>query len=245
MRYCAEISYLGSAFCGWQVQPNGYTVQEAIGTALQRLFHKKTDVTGCSRTDSGVHARQYFCHFDADTNLPAERIAAALQFYTPKEIAVLKVTPMADDFHARYSCTGKNYIYRLLNAPVQDPFEIGRAWWVKYALDTEKMNEAAKAFLGTHDFSAFCAANTSVEDKVRTVRECAVKDCQNHTLEISITADGFLYNMVRIIAGTLVSVGTNEIRAQDIPEIIESKKRAYAGITAPACGLYLNKVYYN
>lgn len=244
MRYCAEISYLGSAFCGWQVQPNGYTVQEAMGTALLKLFKRKTNVTGCSRTDSGVHARQYFCHFDADTDLPLARIAAALEYYTPKEIAVLRVTSKPDDFHARYSSTGKNYVYRIVNGRVQNPFEIGRAWWVKYPLNESKMNMAAKAFIGTHDFSAFCAANTSVEDKVRTIKECLVERRNTNLFEISVTADGFLYNMVRIIAGTLVAVGLEQIEHDAVGNIIESKKRENAGITAPACGLYLNKVYY-
>lgn len=242
-RYLLTISYVGSAFCGWQVQPNGYTVQQAMCEAMRKIFGKDIAVTGCSRTDSGVHAREFCCHVDLDTNIPDKKIVSAVNNNTPKELAVIGMREVSPDFHARYSCKGKNYIYKIINSFVMNPFMLSRAILIKQPLNIENMNKAAKYIEGKHDFSAFCAAGSSVSDKVRTVSECSVKK-ENDTVTVSVTADGFLYNMVRIITGTLIEVGSGRIPPERVKDIIDSKCRDNAGYTVPAEGLYLNKVYY-
>ncbi len=242
-RYLLTISYLGTAFCGWQVQPNGESVQQVLGDAIAKVFHVSHGVTGCSRTDSGVHANMFCCHTDIETEMPPEKIILALNNNLPPEIAVKKCQQVADDFHARYSCVGKNYIYKISNKPYLDPFSDGRVYWYKHRLNLENMKLAAELFVGRHDFSAFCAANASVVDKVRTITECSVTETED-IIVISVSADGFLYNMVRIIVGTLLEVGCGKIKYSSIPQIISSKQRELAGFTAPAHGLYLNKVFY-
>ena len=244
MRYLLTISYLGTSFCGWQVQPNGKSVQAEICAALELVLGNKTDVTGCSRTDSGVHAKKFCCHFDADTELSEKKLADAVQYNTSPDICVLSCKRVPGNFHARYSCLGKNYIYRISNTPHEDPFERGRAMWFRYPLDIERMNDGAARLLDKHDFSAFCSAGSSVKDKVRCVTECSVSKCGDN-FEISVSADGFLYNMVRIIAGTLIEIGNGKRKPQDILIALESGKREDAGITAPPQGLYLNDVYYS
>lgn len=242
-RYLLKIAYIGSAFCGWQVQPNGYTVQEALCNACESVFGKKTDVTGCSRTDSGVNAKEFCCHIDVNTQIPPQKIVNAINANLPDSVVVKECIAVADDFHARYSCKGKNYVYKIVNANVLDPFLVDRAVLIKPKLNVEGMRLAAKQFVGTHDFSAFCATGSSVIDKVRTVTECSVTKTGD-IIEISITADGFLYNMVRIIAGTLIEVGKGKEEYSDILSIINSENRENAGYTAPPQGLYLNRVYY-
>lgn len=243
LRYLLTLAFEGSVFCGWQVQPNGYSVQQALCEAAEKIFGKKTAITGCSRTDSGVHAKKFCCHFDAETNISCERLPFAFNNNLMREISVLDCISVAPDFHARYSCKGKKYVYRILNSAHTDPFEEGRAMWFKYPLNIDAMNMAAADIIGEHDFSAFCAAGSTVEDKVRTVKSCEVLKKDN-IVEISVSANGFLYNMVRIIAGTLIDAGTGRTAPEDIKKIISSKDRALAGVTAPAHGLYLSDVYY-
>ncbi len=243
MRYLLTIKYLGSLFCGWQVQPNGFTVQEALCTAAEKIFSKKTNITGCSRTDSGVHALNFCCHFDAETSIEPEKMPDAFNNNLPEGVSVIKCEIVPDDFHARYNCKGKTYVYRIHNSRNPDPFLIGRAYQVKYKLDVEAMQKAAELFIGEYDFSAFCASGASVEDKVRKITDCSVKKTED-IIEISVSGNGFLYNMVRIIAGTLLEVGSKRIKPNSIKNIIESKDRSFAGATAPAEGLYLKEVYY-
>lgn len=242
-RYLLTISYLGTDFCGWQVQPNGISVQQVLGEALNRVFHNGGTVTGCSRTDSGVHANMFCCHTDFITDLSASKIIAALNNNLPDTIAVTDCRVVDSNFHARYSCIGKNYIYKINNLPYLNPFSNGRAYWFKYKLNIEDMKCAAEKMVGKHDFSAFCSANASVTDKVRTITECTI--CENNgEIIISVSADGFLYNMVRIIVGTLLDVGRGKISPEKVLQIIESKNRENAGFTAPPQGLYLNRVFY-
>lgn len=242
-RYLLTISYIGSAFCGWQVQPNGYTVQRALCDACEKIFGKTVNITGCSRTDSGVNATEFCCHTDLSTDMPCEKIVKALNANLPDTVAVKDCKKVSDDFHARYDCKGKNYVYKIVNSAVKDPFSVNRALFVTKPLDVAAMQKAAAQFVGTHDFSAFCAAGSSVKDKVRTVTECSVEKSGNSVI-ISVTANGFLYNMVRIIAGTLIEVGKGEKDYRDILGIINSGNRENAGYTAPPYALYLNKVYY-
>ncbi len=242
-RYLLKLSYIGTNFCGWQVQPNGNTVQAELCKALKVIFGEDVGVTGCSRTDSGVHANEFCCHFDADTNIPSKNLIEAINHNTSDDISVFDCKVVDDDFHARYSCVAKNYIYRICNSRQPNPFENGRALWYKYHLDIDKMNEAAKQFIGEYDFSAFCSAGSSVDSKVRNVTDCSVSKVDD-IITVSITANGFLYNMVRIIVGTLLEVGQGKREIDSILFAINSQNRENAGITAAPDGLYLNKVYY-
>lgn len=245
MKLLLEIEYYGANYHGWQVQPGCETVQKSIQDAVQRIFGKRYDVTGCSRTDSGVHARQFFCTVDGmdELKLPCERIPYSLSSVLPQDISVINCKIVDDDFHARYSCKGKEYEYLITDSHFRDPFLCGRAWQLCRPLDTEAMERAAKGIVGRHDFSSFCASGASTTDNIRTVEFCRVErraDC----VCINIKADGFLYNMVRIIVGTLVSAGLGKSEYEDTAAIIEKRDRTSAGNTAPACGLYLKKVIY-
>lgn len=242
-RRLLKISYIGDNYCGWQFQPNAVSVQQAVGEALQKAVGFKTNVTGCSRTDSGVHAIEYFCHFDGDFNIDCKTVVNAVNFYLPPDIRCLDCKTVDSDFHARYSCKGKNYIYKIYNSQIMDPFLINRVWHIKPELNIESMNEFCSALCGTHDFSSFCSAGTTVSDFVRTVTECKVFEDGN-LVTISVSADGFLYNMVRIIAGTAVYVSQGKIAPSDALLVIDAHDREKAGITAPPQGLYLNRVFY-
>lgn len=241
-----RIQYDGSGFCGWQVQNGLRTVQSVFQTVLWDVLKEKVPVIGCSRTDSGVHANEFCVSFRTENLIPCERLPLALNAKLPSDIAAFDCVQVADDFHARYSCRGKQYRYLILNAPVRDPFWHKRALWYKYPLDADFMDSQARDYLGTHDFSAFCAANTDVKDKVRTVTQCGVSrlDGDERMLEFTVTANGFLYNMVRIMVGTLLQMSAGRMDSGSIPSVIASGDREKAGFTADSCGLYLNKVLY-
>lgn len=242
-RLLFTICYDGSNYHGWQVQPNGVTVQQKVQEALQSVTSENCSVTGCSRTDSGVHANMFCFHTDVNCNIPAERFALALNSVLPDDISATDCKEVSSDFHARYDCKGKNYIYKIYDGHIRDPFVNKFAYHHKGALDENLMDKAAKFFVGEHDFVGFCSTGSSVVDTVRTVTECSVKR-NGREIEVSITANGFLYNMVRIIVGTLVDVSDGRIDCNSVADIINSKKRDMAGQTAPAHGLYLNRVYY-
>lgn len=238
-----EISYDGSAYHGWQVQKNALTVQEVFQNAVERVFCSRYDVKGCSRTDSGVHANSYFVSFKTDKSIPADKVVMALNTYLPKDIAVLSCKEVSADFHARYSVASKEYVYKLFNGKIRNPFYNNYAYHYRYPVNTDYLNEQAKAFIGTHDFSGFCSAHSDVEDTVRTVKSFEVfRD--GDMVYFAVEADGFLYNMVRIMVGTLIFVNEGKIKAGELKDIIESKDRKRAGKTAPPQGLYLNKVNY-
>ncbi len=242
-RFLLKIAYDGTNYHGWQVQPNGITVQQIMCDGLAELLKNKVSVTGCSRTDAGVHAKEFYCHFDTEMSLPEVAFIKGLNSLLPRDISVLGCQAVDSEFHARYSAKGKNYIYRFYDGGERDPFLRNYALHVPVRLDTEKMEKFCEKIIGTHDFVGFSSSKRTVTDTVRTVTECSVtRDGDNVTL--SISADGFLYNMVRIIAGTALSVAYGKIAADDIPDIILSKNRERAGATLPPHGLYLNKVYY-
>jgi tRNA pseudouridine38-40 synthase len=246
MTVLLEIAYRGSAYHGWQVQTGTKlpTVQGELQKALEKLIGNEVSVTGCSRTDTGVHARQYFCTVNAEKiNIPCAAIPYALGALLPEDIGILGASICEGDFHPRYSCKEKEYVYWFCDSPKRDPFMTDRAWWVMQELDEEKMDKAAKLVVGTHDFSAFCASGSSVEDKTRTVYSCGVER-QGHIVKMTIRGNGFLYNMVRIVAGTLVDVSKGKLKVEDIPAIIASLDRKRAGQTAPPQGLYLERVIY-
>lgn len=237
------LRYDGTDYHGWQVQPNGITVQERLQDAVEAVFGSRLGVTGCSRTDSGVHAYMFCCHINVDSAIPCEKIVKALNVHLPFDIAVCDCIDVDGEFHARYSSKGKNYIYKMYDSDVRDPFLAGHALYYKAKLDAELMNEAARKFIGTHDFSSFCSSGSSVESNVRTVTESFVER-EGKLVTFNVTANGFLYNMVRIMVGTLIRVSEGAILPDDIEAIIDAKNRSLAGPTAPAHGLYLNKVLY-
>ncbi len=244
MKYLITMGFDGTAYHGWQVQQNAVTVQQTVQDALEKLLGYRTGLTGCSRTDSGVHAEMFCAHFCADTGIPPNKIPAALNFYLPRDIAVYACRTVPEDFHARYSTLRKRYVYRILNTPYRNPFYEGRTLFVKTPLNVPLMHEAAQHFIGTYDFAALCSAGSSVEDTVRTVYKAHVS-ASDGIIEYHVEADGFLYNMVRIMTGTLIEAGLGKIRPEDIKSIIDSANRSKAGPTAPPHGLYLNRVYYD
>lgn len=237
------ISYDGSAYHGWQVQKNAVTVQQVFQRAIEKLLCTKTDIKGCSRTDSGVHANMYCVSFKTNSNIPCKNIISGLNTYLPKDIAVLDCIEAAPDFHARYSVRSKQYVYRVYNEQIRDPFLKDRAFHYRYRINEQLLDTEAQAFVGTHDFAGFCSARSDVEDTVRTVYAFSVERRGSEVL-FKVEADGFLYNMVRIMVGTLLFVNEGKIKPGELADVINSKNRTLAGKTAPAHGLYLNKVNY-
>ncbi len=242
-RILLTISYDGTAYHGWQVQPNALTVQAVMCEALAKILKTQVSVTGTSRTDAGVHAKEFTCHFDCEDSIPNEAFLRGLNSVLPPDIAVTGCRQVSSDFHARYNAKGKTYCYRIYNSNKKDPFKSRYAWQIERPLSVEKMNAFAKEIIGKHDFYAFSSSGRSVTDTVRTISECYVTK-NGEDISLTVTADGFLYNMVRIIAGTAVAVSDDKIKADDILDILSSKQRERAGVTAPAQGLFLEKVHY-
>lgn len=245
MKILIELAYDGSAYHGFQVQGDKPTVQKAVGDALFSLFGQRLSVSGCSRTDSGVHARQFFCTAEGaiPEGFPSERLPFAVRRYLPEDIVVLSARQVPDSFHVRYDVLYKEYEYLILNRSISDPFLVKRAYLFSPAIDEKLLNDAASHFVGTHDFSAFRASGSETEGSVRTIEYFSVER-QNDTVVMRVAADGFLYNMVRILCGTLLDVNSGVIRMDDIPGVIASCDRSRAGATLPAHGLYLNRVVY-
>lgn len=253
MKLLIYIRYDGSDYCGYQAQTNGPSIQQTLNRATEELFGYPCDVTGCSRTDSGVHARM-FCatvtrHGEdrLDTTVPLDRIPRALNVRLPDSVAVFGARWVPTEFHPRYSVSSKEYEYRIHNAPERDPFEAGRSWHIATPI-TEAMladmNVAAQHFVGRRDFSACMASGSTVVDTTRTVMAaCVVRE--GNLVLFRVRADGFLYNMVRIMAGTLMEVAYGKIAPSDIPARLDSLDRTRMGRTAPAEGLYLNCVFYD
>lgn len=248
MKILMKIGFLGTNYSGYQVQPNAITVQGTLQDAIERIFGKKYPLTGCSRTDSGVHANEFFCTVELDdytgslTNNVA-RIPAAMNSVLPADISVFDVKRVDDSFHVRYNVKYKEYEYLIWNRRTKNPFYADRAYHYPHPLNISKMVEAAEFFCGRHDFSSFMSSGSSVEDTVREIKYCIINE-DNGFIKIKIAADGFLYNMVRIITGTLIAVSENKISPKYINEIIIAQNRKLAGPTAPAHGLYLNKVIF-
>ncbi len=237
------LSYDGSYYHGWQIQKNAVTVQEVFQKALEKVLCENTDIKGCSRTDSGVHANMYCVSFKTEKSIPCENIVRALNTYLPKNIAVTSCKEVSDDFHARYSVKSKRYVYRIYNGKIRNPFLEKYAFHYRYPIDEKYLNDEAQAFLGTHDFSGFCSANSDVEDTVRTVYSFSVERSGDDVF-FTVEADGFLYNMVRIMIGTLLFISEGKIKSGELSSVIDSKKRSVAGKTAPPQGLYLDFVNY-
>ncbi len=247
-----KLRYFGAAYCGYQVQPNAPSIQEALNRAARALFGFECDIVGCSRTDSGVHANA-FCATVAKkgedtlpTTIPVERIPLAFTAHLPLDISAFDAMWVPSDFHARYDVVEKEYLYRIYNAPVRDPFEEGRSAHLPRVIDEGgllAMQEAAAHWIGKQDFAAYMAQGSVVATTVRTVTRASVTR-EGDIILFRVAADGFLYNMVRILAGTLVDVGLGKCPPEDIPRITASRDRSRAGMTMPACGLYLDRVTY-
>ena len=247
-----DVSFLGTAYCGYQVQLGVPTVQQKLGEAARALFGVECDIVGCNRTDSGVHAN-HFCltvtqkgKTFLDTTVPACKIPSAMSFYLPEDISVNSASFVDDDFHPRYDVKYKEYLYCIWNGSTRNPFMYDRSWhYSRRISDTEldNMKLAAEYLLGTHDFSAYMSANSSVKNTVRTLYSVSLER-KGDMIYFRARGDGFLYNMVRIIVGTLISVAEGKIQPMDICSITEAKDRRRAGITAPPQGLYLDKVVY-
>lgn len=238
------ISFDGKCFHGWQIQKNALTVQEVFQNALTKIIGDGYDIKGCSRTDSGVHANMYCISVKTRHPIEPVRLKAALNRWLPKSTAVLDCIRVGGDFHARYSCKSKEYIYKIWNSEVRNPFLDGYALHYRYKIDENLLNTAAQAYVGTHDFTSFCTPDSRVQSNMtRTVKAFSVTR-DGDMVTMSVEADGFLYNMVRIMVGTLLRVQQGKIAPGEISSIIEKRNRKYAGPTAQACGLYLNRVNY-
>lgn len=243
-RYKCIISYDGSGYSGYQVQPNKRTVQSQIEAVLAKI-HKGSHVkiAASGRTDAGVHAKGQVIHFDSPLALPEEKWGLALNSMLSEDISVLGVEKVDPAFHARFDAEGKEYRYFLYQSPKRNPFQRNYAFHYPYPINLEDMREASKYLLGTHDFSSFCSARTEVEDKVRTIETIEILQ-EEERVSFRFVGNGFLYNMVRILVGTLLEVGSGKRKPEEIVEILGKKDRRYAGKTAPGQGLYLWKVYY-
>lgn len=253
MKLLLKISYLGTAYCGYQVQPNGVTVQQRMNEAAEAVFGFPCDIVGCSRTDSGVHANEFCLTVskkgspDLPFSIPLSKIPTALNCRLPVDISVLEARAVSDEFHARYDVKYKEYVYKIWNGQNKNPFLSDRALFPQMPISEnglDAMNQAAQQFVGTHDFASYMATGSKIKETVRTVYYADVTE-KDGIVTFRVAADGFLYNMVRIMAGTLLDVARGTLAAEEISQITESHDRRRAGATAPAHGLYLNRVSYD
>ena len=237
------VAYDGSAYHGWQIQPGAPTVEGELNKVLSELLQEEIQVIGASRTDSGVHALCNVAVFDTNSRIPAEKMSYALNQRLPEDIRIQESLEVAPDFHPRHCDSYKTYEYKIWNADFIQPFNRKYTHFVYKELDVEAMRVAAAYFLGTHCFTSFCSTHTQVQDHVRTIYALDILK-ENHLVTIRIRGNGFLYNMVRIIAGTLIKIGMHEMPENCIPSILEAKNREAAGPTAPAQGLMLVGIEY-
>ena len=238
------LRYDGSRYHGWQVQKNDITVAETLEQAIFKACGERLRVVGCGRTDAGVHALRYCANFRSDTRIPLQRLPLALNARLPEDIAVLEAVEAGDGFNAIGSCIKKEYIYKIWNSTIRDPFLEKRVCFYPQRLDNERMRQAAAAFEGTHDFRAVRSVGTETKTTVRTVHWCRVER-DGELITVSVCADGFLYNMCRAIVGTLVYASYGKLEPDEIPALLEKGDRRLTGPTMPPQGLYLNRVWYD
>lgn len=239
------IEYDGKDFNGWQKQPNKLNIQGTIEQAIKTITGEDVDLQASGRTDAGVHALGQVANFKTNSNIPIEKMSIAINCNLKKSIRIVKAEEVEERFHSRLSCKRKTYRYIINNSEIPSAIYRNLETHIPYKLDIEKMKQAVKYFEGEHDFKAFKASGTSSKSSIRTIYKAEVLKMPNNRIYIELTGNGFLYNMVRIIAGTLVDVGTGKIKPEDIEKIIESKDRTNAGKTLPPQGLYLVCVNYN
>ncbi|SCZ09029.1 tRNA pseudouridine(38-40) synthase TruA [Alkaliphilus peptidifermentans] len=238
-----EIEYDGTQFCGWQIQPNGRTVQGEIKKALHTLTGNQIKIDGAGRTDAGVHARGQVANFFMDLAIPIGKIPMALNSLLPEDVSIVNAVEMPQDFHARYSAIGKRYSYLIYLNSVRSPLMRNYGQHVSYKIDIDKMKDASKVLLGTHDFKGFMASGSKIINTVRRIDEIDF-NIHEKNLEIAFEGNGFLYNMVRIIVGALIELGRGKISKEHIILALQSGNRKLLGPTAPPQGLYLDKVFY-
>ena len=237
------VAYDGTNYCGWQVQPNGITIQGELNRCLSELLGEEIETIGASRTDAGVHAMGNVAVFDTETRMPGEKISYALNQRLPEDIRIQLSEEMPMDFHPRYCDSVKTYEYRILNRRFQIPTERLYSYFYHYKLDEKKMREATSYLIGRHDFASFCGAGAQVKSTVRTIRSVEVERFGD-MVTIRISGEGFLYSMVRIIAGTLIEIGNGQYPPERMQEILDARDREWAGPTAPAKGLTLLGIQY-
>lgn len=238
------LTYLGTAYHGWQIQNNLPTVQETMEKAIAAVVGHSVHVTGCGRTDAGVHAKCYVANFRTDSTIPVERLPYALNTHLPVDIVVTKAFDVHENFNAIGSCVKKEYTYLIYNSRVRDPFYVDRAWFYPKHLDEKIMQEAAQQFVGTHDFAAVRSVGTDVKSTVRTVYHYEVER-QENLISLRVCANGFLYNMARAMAGTVVYAAEGKIQPSQIAQILDSGNRTAAGPTVPPGGLYMTHLWYD
>jgi len=235
----------GTNYHGWQSQKNAVTVCDTLRFAIRELTGEDIPLIGCGRTDSGVHAKLYVANFRSETKIPPDRLPFAINSQLPDDISVASASIVPDSFHSTFSCTKKEYTYIIYTSKIRNPFFKNRAYQYPCALSAEKMSLAAKKFEGTHDFSSVRSLGTDVKSTVRTINWCTVEPRADGLIAISMAADGFLYNMARTIAGTLLLVGNGCLSPDDIPVILQSGNRSLSGPTLPPEGLYLTRLWYD
>ena len=239
-----RLRYDGSRYHGWQVQKNAITVAQTMEEALAKVCGERVKLTGCGRTDAGVHALRYCTNFYSDCTVPVDRMPLAVNSRLPDDIAVVDAVEVPDDFNAIGSCVKKEYVYKILNSRIPDPFLADRVCFYPQRLDISLMQAAARAFEGTHDFKAVRSEGTQTKTTVRTVYWCrAEKD--GDLITVSICANGFLYNMCRAMVGTMVYASYGKLIPEEIPALLEKRDRRLTGPTMPPQGLYLNRVWYD
>ncbi|RIN77493.1 tRNA pseudouridine(38-40) synthase TruA [Staphylococcus simulans] len=242
MRILVNIAYQGSNFLGFQIQQHGRTVQQQFEKILKRMHKRHVRIHPSSRTDRGVHAIEQYFHFDTELDIAPEQWQYAMNSALPDDIYVKEVSIVDDDFHCRYDCVGKRYRYMVYQGAHRDVFMSGLKTYNNYDLDLDKMNQAAQQFIGTHDFTGFCSQKTEVESKERTLYQSEIIKTKNG-FDYVVTGSGFLYNMVRVLVAFLIEVGKGKRSPDEVPSLLDAKDRNQVPFTAPAEGLYLEKIY--
>lgn len=237
------VAYDGTNYCGWQIQPNGVTIEEILNQAICKLTGEEIAVIGASRTDSGVHALGNVAVFDTESRIPADRFSYALNQRLPKDIVVVRSEEVPGDWHPRYQNSLKTYEYHIINSRIPIPTKRLYNYFVSFDLDVEKMREGAEYLLGEHDFAAFCCIRTNAKTTVRKITDLTVEQ-NGEEITIRVTGNGFLYNMVRIIAGVLIRVGRGFYGPETVKELLDGKERKKEAVTAPAEGLCLMQIRY-
>ena len=238
------LTYLGTAYHGWQVQKNLATVAETMEKAAQMIVGHPVHMTGCGRTDAGVHAMCYVANFRTTSTIPCDRLPYAMNTHLPPDIVVTRAFEVHENFNAIGSCVRKEYTYRIYNSRLKDPFHVNRAWFYPKHLDEKVMQAAASQFVGTHDFAAVRSVGTDVKSTVRTVYYYNVER-KGNLIELKVCANGFLYNMARAMAGTVVYAAEGKIKPEEIGAILASGNRTAAGPTVPPGGLYMTRLWYD
>ena len=238
-----HLMFDGSRYHGWQVQKSDTTVAGTIESALSRLCGHPVKVNGCGRTDAGVHAERYCFNFRTTSNIPPDRLPLAANSFLPSDISFQNAVYAPDNFDSNLSCIKKEYTYRIFNSRIRDPFYSERAYFYPQKLDIDAMREAAKHFIGSHDFAAVRSVGTRTKTTVRTVHWYEIEE-MGRMIEMRVCANGFLYNMARAMAGTLLYVSEGKISPDELPRLLAQKDRRLTGPTVPACGLYMTKIWY-